>query len=88
MRTLPGWRVVKGFAIFEQLNAPSAPSFVAVRHWWISSSNGTWIDLTPPLNMEESSTNEDAQQQSLSRQIGYVEEELGDQQRLLDQSGW
>ena len=26
----------------------------------------------------------DAQQQSLSRQIGYVEEELGDQQRLLD----
>ena len=70
---LPGWRVVKGFAIFEQLNAPSAPSFVAVRHWWISSSNGTWIDLTPPLNMEESSTNEDAQQQSL-----LVESPLGE----------
>lgn len=63
-----GYRVIKGFVVFERLNARTADSagkvplesedvtlpdagrvFVAVRHWWNCSLDGTWIDLTPPL---------------------------------------
>lgn len=46
---LPEWQLVKGFAVFERLDAPAGAAFVAVRHWWVSSPAGTWLDFTPSL---------------------------------------
>ena len=44
-----GWRVVKGFVVLERTDvAGGASSFVAIRHWWNSRDNGSWLDLTPP----------------------------------------
>ena len=46
-----GWTVVKGFLVLESVSAgaASATSFVALRHWWNATSDGAWVDLTPPL---------------------------------------
>ena len=46
---LPGWKVAKGFLVFEQSDKALGESFVAVRHWWLVSPAGTWVDMTPPL---------------------------------------
>ena len=46
---LPEWQLVKGFAVFERLDAPVGSSFVAIRHWWNESPAGTWLDFTPAL---------------------------------------
>ena len=46
---LPEWKVVKGFAIFEQLSEGAGSSFIAIRHWWNATPSDTWLDFTPPL---------------------------------------
>ena len=46
---LPSWKLVKGFAVFERLDAQAGTSFVAIRHWWNMSPSGTWLDFTPVL---------------------------------------
>ena len=46
---LPAWQLIKGFILYERLDEPPATSFVAVRHWWVQSPGGTWLDLTPPM---------------------------------------
>lgn len=57
-----GWRLVKGFMIYEcnelsvdesgrpiSSNEPAADGvFVALRHWWNAREDGAWVDLTPP----------------------------------------
>eukprot|EP00965_Chrysotila_dentata_P184919 6104629-Pleurochrysis_carterae.AAC.1 len=47
-----GWGLVKGFIVYEWLDADKAgESFVAMRHWWNTLPNGTWVDLTPMVPM-------------------------------------
>ena len=50
---LPGWRIVKGFIVFEVADAPAGAGFVALRHWWNVAPSGAWIDVTPPLSPAE-----------------------------------
>eukprot|EP00966_Prymnesium_polylepis_P121192 2801153-Prymnesium_polylepis.1 len=43
--TTPGeWQIVKGWSVFEMLDRPAGSVFVAVRHWWLASAEGVWID--------------------------------------------
>lgn len=44
-----GWQVVRGFCVFERANCGEGESFVAIRHWWNATADGTWLDLTPKL---------------------------------------
>ena len=45
-----GYGIVKGFIVFERPDVGVANgSFVALRYWWNVTSDGSWIDLTPPL---------------------------------------
>ena len=77
---LPGWQVVKGFIVFEQLEQPAGDAFLAMRHWWVSSPTGTWIDLTPPLNSAGLAGSTDSQ-------ALLVESPLGDKsEAALDES--
>ena len=46
----PGWRVVKGFAVLERVSDDAQAGgerFVAVKHWWCSTGDGTWVDVAP-----------------------------------------
>ncbi|KAL1515386.1 hypothetical protein AB1Y20_002014 [Prymnesium parvum] len=45
----PGWKIVEGWQLFELLDRSPGSTFVAVRHWWLNSPQGVWIDPTPPL---------------------------------------
>ena len=40
---------MKGFAVYERQDAAAGESFIAIRHWWVASPKGTWLDFTPPL---------------------------------------
>ena len=40
-----GWRVVKGFAVFELASAPG--QYCALPRWWNATAEGAWVDLTP-----------------------------------------
>ena len=44
-----GWKLVKGWQVFELLDRPEGSAFVAVRHWWAASADGVWCDPTPGL---------------------------------------
>jgi len=43
-----GWKLMKGFCVHERLDKKPGRAFCAVRHWWVSSPTGKWVDLTPP----------------------------------------
>ena len=46
-----GYGIVKGFIVLERPNTGVAGgSFVALRHWWNVTPDGSWVDLTPPLS--------------------------------------
>jgi len=42
-----GWRVVKGFAVYDLHDCPEGQSYVAHKHWWNAQGDGTWVDYTP-----------------------------------------
>ena len=46
-RERPGWDVVKGFVVYELVDAPEGTQFVAHRHWWnMNPETQTFVDLT------------------------------------------
>eukprot|EP00929_Paragymnodinium_shiwhaense_P061701 TRINITY_DN30842_c0_g1_i1.p1 TRINITY_DN30842_c0_g1~~TRINITY_DN30842_c0_g1_i1.p1 ORF type:complete len:191 (-),score=46.89 TRINITY_DN30842_c0_g1_i1:108-680(-) len=54
VETATGMAVVRGWAVYEQLERPTSAAFAAERYWWNLSKDGTWVDFTPhPEDMPE-----------------------------------
>ena len=37
-----GWKIVKGFAVYDLYDCPEGDAFVGYKHWWNVSDDGTW----------------------------------------------
>ena len=41
-----GWKIIKGFVVYEMMDKPAGEQFIGVRHWWNELPNGSWVDLS------------------------------------------
>jgi len=52
-----GWRIVKGFAVYDLYDCPEGEAYVGYRHWWNVNDDDTWCAARapslPPLGCAE-----------------------------------